>query len=145
MAKMVRGGYPEFQDGLEMCGQPRTDGKKSARIRNNGKTLKTLNTEQSKYKYSLEIISKACELAHNKKLFKMKESQNIVNALDYLNNIVDKKLNALMGVKELQNKKKQKKQSLNILIQSCEKAYDKGVFTMKQSKNIMDAIDYLKK
>ncbi len=141
---MVRGGYPDFQDGLESVGQPRTDGKKSARIRNNGKNLKTLNTEQSEYKSHLTVISQACELAHTKKLFTMKESQNIVNAIGYLNDNGEKP-NALLGVKELQNKKKQIKQSIKILIQACEKSYDEGIFSMSQSKQVMDAIDYLKK
>ena len=144
MAKMVKGGYPEFQDGLEACGQPRTDGKKSTRIRNNGKSLKTLTTEQSEYKSYLTVISQACELAHTKKLFTMKESQNIVNAIGYLNDNGEKP-NALLGVKELKEKKLKINQSLKILIQACEKSYDEGVFSMSQSKQVMDSIDYLKK
>ena len=144
MAKLVTGGYPEFQDGLESVGQPRTDGKKSTRIRNNGKSLKTLTTEQSEYKSYLTVISQACELAHTKKLFTMKESQNIVNAIGYLNDNGEKP-NALLGVKELKEKKLKINQSLKILIQACEKSYDKGIFSMSQSKQVMDAIDYLKK
>ena len=144
MAKLVTGGYPEFQDGLESVGQPRTDGKKSTRIRNNGKSLKTLTTEQSEYKSYLTVISQACELAHTKKLFTMKESQNIVNAIGYLNDNGEKP-NALLGVKELKEKKLKINQSLKILIQACEKSYDEGIFSMSQSKQVMDAIDYLKK
>ena len=144
MAKMVTGGYPEFQEGLRQNGQRTFDMPPETRIKNNGKTLKTLNNEQSEYKSHLTVISQACELAHTKKLFTMKESQNIVNAIGYLNDNGEKP-NALLGVKELKEKKLKTNQSIKILIQACEKSYDEGIFSMSQSKQVMDAIDYLNK
>ena len=140
--QLIKGGYPEFQEGLRANGQRTFD--MPPRLRNKGKTLKTLNTEQSEYKSYLTVISQACELAHTKKLFTMKESQNIVNAIGYLNENGEKS-NALLGVKELKEKKSKINQSIKILIQACERSYDEGVFSMSQSKQVMDAIDYLNK
>tara|TARA_B100001094_G_C17828897_1_gene622201 strand:+ start:125 stop:559 length:435 start_codon:yes stop_codon:yes gene_type:complete len=144
MAKLVTGGYPEFQEGLRQNGQRTFDMPPETRIRNNGKTLETLKTEQSEYKSHLIVISQACELAHTNKLFTMKESQSVINALDYLDKNGEKP-NALLGVKELKEKKKEINKSIKILIQACEKSYDKGIFSMSQSKEVMDAIDYLNK
>ena len=142
--KLVKGGYSNFQEGLRSIGQTTHDMPPEIRIRNNGKTSETLKTEQSEYKSHLIAISQACELAHTNKLFTMKESQSIINALDYLDKNGEKP-NALLGIKELKEKKKETNKSIKILIQACEKSHNEGIFSMSQSKQIMDAIDYLNK
>jgi hypothetical protein len=144
MANMVKGGYPEFQEGLRRSGQRTFDMSPEIKLTNKGKTLEKLTKEEQECKYFLGIISQACELAHTKNIYTMKESQSIVNAIDYLNN-PPKKLNSLMSTKELREKKQKNKQAVTVLVQACELAYNKKMFSMKESKNIMDALDYLNK